>query len=154
MVLTLYIDQLSQPSRALVIFCRLAKIPFQVHELRIARGEHRKYLRGGQRWGAHGATHAQVCAPLAGKVDTLKLPVAQDGDFWLSERCAALVGEIRDLVFDAYMDCSHAILRYLCTTRNISDPWYPVDAKTRARVDSTLDWHHTCVRRAVSDRLR
>jgi len=31
-----------------VIFCRLAKIPFQVHELRIARGEHRKYLRGGQ----------------------------------------------------------------------------------------------------------
>ena len=50
---------------------------------------------------AHGATRAQVCAPLAGKVDTLKLPVAQDGDFWLSERCAALVGEIRDLAFDS-----------------------------------------------------
>eukprot|EP00898_Chlorokybus_atmophyticus_P006108 jgi/Chlat1/6499/Chrsp45S05990 len=42
---------------------------------------------------------------------------------------------------------SHAILRYLATTRHTPDHWYPADPKQRARVDSVLDWHHANTRR-------
>ncbi|KAG0565381.1 hypothetical protein M758_8G180900 [Ceratodon purpureus] len=42
---------------------------------------------------------------------------------------------------------SHAILRYLATTRNVADHWYPKDPKQRALVDAALDWHHLNLRR-------
>jgi len=45
MVLTLYIDFLSQPSRFLYIFCRANNVEFKVRELRIMKGEHRKVLK-------------------------------------------------------------------------------------------------------------
>jgi glutathione S-transferase len=54
------------------------------------------------------------------------VPTMKDGDFVLWE--------------------SHAILRYLCRTREVSDHWYPADAKKRAIVDQYLDWHHTNIR--------
>ena len=38
---TLYVDMMSQPSRALVWFCRLADIPHEVVTTHIARGEHK-----------------------------------------------------------------------------------------------------------------
>lgn len=37
---------------------------------------------------------------------------------------------------------SHAILRYLATTRNAADHWYPMDPRKRALIDAALDWHH------------
>jgi len=45
---------------------------------------------------------------------------------------------------------SHAILRYLATTRNVADHWYPKDPKKRALVDAALDWHHLNLRRYAS----
>jgi len=41
---------------------------------------------------------------------------------------------------------SHSILRYLSSTRNVSDNWYPKDVKLRTVVDMYLDWHHSNVR--------
>nr|PNR50775.1 hypothetical protein PHYPA_009961 [Physcomitrium patens] len=42
---------------------------------------------------------------------------------------------------------SHAILRYLATTRDVADHWYPKDPKRRALIDSVVDWHHLHLRR-------
>ena len=46
----------------------------------------------------------------------------QDGDFALTE--------------------SVAIMKYLASTRDIADHWYPKDSKSRARVDEYLAWQH------------
>ncbi|XP_037077523.1 glutathione S-transferase theta-1-like isoform X2 [Pollicipes pollicipes] len=44
--LKLYYDLMSQPSRAVVMFCKLANIPYQDHPVALRKGEHRsdKYL--------------------------------------------------------------------------------------------------------------
>lgn len=65
------------------------------------------------------------------KVNELqKIPAIVDGDFKLSE--------------------SHAIMRYLCNSRNVSNNWYPKnDAKKRALIDRYLDWHHANTRRCT-----
>ena len=60
----------------------------------------------------------------------LKVPALQEGSFFLYE--------------------SGAILRYLCSSRNLPDHWYPRDLKKRARVDQYLDWHHLNVRIGAS----
>lgn len=42
---------------------------------------------------------------------------------------------------------SHAIMKYIHTTRNLPDHWYPrTDPRKRAKVDEYLDWHHTNLR--------
>ncbi|CAM6116733.1 unnamed protein product [Calypogeia fissa] len=41
---------------------------------------------------------------------------------------------------------SHAILRYLATTRSVPDHWYPADPQKRAIVDCILKWHHVNLR--------
>ena len=41
---------------------------------------------------------------------------------------------------------SHAIMKYLATTRGVPDHWYPAEPKLRARVDQYLDWHHNFLR--------
>ena len=53
----------------------------------------------------------------------VKLPTLKDGTFCLYE--------------------SGAILRYICSSRQLPDHWYPKDVKKRALVDQYLDWHHT-----------
>ena len=45
---------------------------------------------------------------------------------------------------------SHAIMRYLATTRNVADHWYPADPRKRALVDQYLDWHHSWLRLGAS----
>ncbi len=45
-----------------------------------------------------------------------------------------------------HLNESHTILRYLATTKNCADHWYPSDPRKRARVDEYLDWHHTNIR--------
>ena len=48
---------------------------------------------------------------------------------------------------------SHAMMRYLCTTREVPDNWYPKDAKKRAKCDEYLDWHHTNLRNGVTGQV-
>ena len=54
------------------------------------------------------------------------MPAIVDGDFNLSE--------------------SHAIMRYLATSRKCDDHWYPADPRKRARIDEYLNWHHLNIR--------
>ena len=44
-------------------------------------------------------------------------------------------------------------MRYLHTTRNCPDHWYPLDLKKRARVDEYLDWHHSNLRMGTGGRI-
>ena len=44
---------------------------------------------------------------------------------------------------------SHAILRYLATTRGCPDHWYPADLRRRAVVNHYLDEHHNFLRQGV-----
>ena len=39
MTLKIYSDCISQPSRALVLFCRVAEIPHEYHQLKIGNGD-------------------------------------------------------------------------------------------------------------------
>jgi glutathione S-transferase len=57
-----------------------------------------------------------------------QIPAITDGSFNLAE--------------------SHTILRYLHSTRECADHWYPSCSKKRAMVDQYLDWHHTNLRAA------
>ena len=50
-----------------------------------------------------------------------------------------VVPAINDNGFKLYG--GHAVLRYLCDTKEVSSNWYPKDPKERAIVDSYLDWH-------------
>ena len=45
---------------------------------------------------------------------------------------------------------STAILRYLASTRDVSDHWYPKEPRARAQVDMYLDQHHSFLRPGVS----
>lgn len=40
-------------------------------------------------------------------------------------------------------------MRYLATTRECSDHWYPKDLKKRTKIDEFLDWHFTHLRTGV-----
>jgi glutathione S-transferase len=45
---------------------------------------------------------------------------------------------------------SHAILKYLATTRKVADHWYPLNPMQRAKIDCYLDWHHSNLRRTAA----
>lgn len=45
-----------------------------------------------------------------------------------------------------YLSESPTILRYLVTTRNVPEKWYPKDPKKRAVIDRYLDWHPSNIR--------
>ncbi|CAF3881204.1 unnamed protein product, partial [Rotaria sp. Silwood1] len=47
---------------------------------------------------------------------------------------------------DFHLDESHTIMRYICTSRNLPNHYYPNDIKQRAKVDYWLDWHHMNLR--------
>ncbi|XP_030847844.1 glutathione S-transferase theta-1-like [Strongylocentrotus purpuratus] len=71
MVVNVYIDFQSQPCRALVIFLKNTKIPFEIKAIGITRGDHKK--------------------PEFGKVTPLQtVPAIQDGDFSMGETVAII----------------------------------------------------------------
>ena len=56
---------------------------------------------------------------------------------------------IRDISSEGqkfHMSESGSIMKYLATTRNVADHWYPAEPRKRAVVDAYLDWHHTYLR--------
>ena len=58
-----------------------------------------------------------------------QVPAMKDGDFILAQ--------------------SHAILKYLHSSRHCPDHWYPADLIKRAKVDAYLDWHHWFLRQGA-----
>ncbi|EFJ38715.1 hypothetical protein SELMODRAFT_270213 [Selaginella moellendorffii] len=112
MALHLYIDLLSQPSRAIYIFCRVNNIEAEIHHLDLMKREHQ-------------TPEYKAVNPMG------QVPAIVDNGFKLFE--------------------SHAILRYLATTKpGVSSNWYPSDPLRRARIDSVLDWHHGNLRRGAA----
>lgn len=99
----IYTDMLSQPCRALIIYCRVANIPFEFKQTLIKDGMNRteEYTK---------------IHPFQ------KLPAAEHNGVPMFE--------------------SLAIMRYLTSTNDIPDHWYPKDPKSKLRIDQYLDWQH------------
>ncbi|KAH8940822.1 hypothetical protein BDL97_14G004600 [Sphagnum fallax] len=114
--LTLYVDLLSQPCRAVTILCsgmidddddddedaRVNEIEADVQIISLWKKQNRE-------------------PPFLAINPLGKVPAINDGGFTLSE--------------------SHTIMRYLAATRKVADHWYPEDLEKRACVDRMLDWH-------------
>eukprot|EP00088_Acartia_fossae_P010720 TRINITY_DN1536_c0_g1_i11.p1 TRINITY_DN1536_c0_g1~~TRINITY_DN1536_c0_g1_i11.p1 ORF type:complete len:252 (-),score=60.52 TRINITY_DN1536_c0_g1_i11:4-720(-) len=101
--LKVYLDLMSQPARAMYIFCKATGIQHEIVPVRILQGDTK-------------TDEYTAMNPFQ------KVPVLKDGDFTLTE--------------------SVAMLRYLATTRDIADHWYPKDPKQQARVDEYMEWQH------------
>nr|BAS29974.1 glutathione S-transferase theta [Cyprinus carpio] len=102
-----YLDLLSQPCRAVLIFLKHNKIPHTVELVALRKGQHK--------------------TPEFSKLNPMqKVPVLDDNGFVLTE--------------------SDAILKYLATTYNVPDHWYPKLPEKRARVDEYTAWHHVNTR--------
>ena len=41
---------------------------------------------------------------------------------------------------------SHAIMKYICQSRNLPEHWYPKSIEGQAKVDAYLHWHHSNIR--------
>lgn len=133
--LRVFADMVSQPSRAIVLFCKVADIPHTVTLTRIAKGENRatEFVR---------ALALALACSSTGK-ELTRLGLADDVN---------PVGQVPAIV-DVDGFClaeSHAILKYLCATRPVAPTWYPADPKVRARVDQMLDFHHARIRRGCA----
>ncbi|XP_041455859.1 glutathione S-transferase theta-1-like [Lytechinus variegatus] len=84
MVVKVYVDLISQPCRALVIFLKNTKIPFEIEKVNLKAGEHRK-------------SEFVKITPLC------TVPAIQDGDFSMGETVAIikyLATKYADLVPD------------------------------------------------------
>lgn len=114
--MTLYIDMMSQPSRACIIFCRVNGIEAQEHRVDIAKG------------GTRSQEYRDI-NPLG------KLPCLQDGDFVLPE-CASIL---------RYLAESHSVsdhwyprdIRHRAKVNSALD-WYHGNTRMNA---AGLTWH-------------
>ncbi|XP_019171132.1 PREDICTED: glutathione S-transferase T1-like isoform X2 [Ipomoea nil] len=90
MTLKLYVDRMSQPSRALLIFCKANGIEFEEVQIELSKAQHR--------------------TPEFGEINPMKqVPAMVDGDFTLFERYPADLRE-RAMV-DSVLDWHHSNLR-------------------------------------------
>jgi len=147
---TIYADLVSQPSRALVVFCRAAGIPHEVKITRIARGEHR-------------TPEFRKLNPLA------QLPVAQlwDGEEqWALAESHAILKQlclhpevpehwypesprVRGAV-DAALDVHHTRIRRGCAVWAFAKVMGPL-GKLPVPPKEVVDWHGGMARRAFKD---
>jgi len=128
---TLYVDYLSQPSRAVCLLNRCANLGAVEHTLRLRGGE--------QRTEAYKALSPLAKVPLL--VERAAGGASAGAASFLSRSSAAAVYSLPE---------SCAILRYLCSSRRLNDHWYPGAHRQRAAVDAALDWHHSTLRRGAS----
>lgn len=127
---TLYVDLLSQPSRAVCLLNRCASLGAVEHSLRLRAGD--------QRTDAY-----KALSPLA------KVPLLVERATG-SAAAVSFLGRSSDAAVYALPE-SCAILRYLCNSRrSVAEHWYPVAPRQRAAVDAALDWHHATLRRGAA----
>nr|QTW43630.1 GSTtheta [Eurytemora affinis] len=108
MSVKVYADLMSQPARAIVLFCRAAGVPHEHIPIRIAKGEHTtdEYTK---------------MNPLQ------KIPVIKDGDFTLTESVAIYLAREKDIAdhwypkdskaqarVDEYLEWQHLNTRMQC----------------------------------------
>uniref|UniRef100_A0A8C1MNJ4 glutathione transferase n=1 Tax=Cyprinus carpio TaxID=7962 RepID=A0A8C1MNJ4_CYPCA len=110
-----YLDLLSQPCRALLIFLKHNKIPHTVELIALRKGQQK--------------------TPEFTKLNPMqKVPTKLD--------------------ICGFKNCNYcyydAILKYLATTYNVPDHWYPKLPEKRARVDEYTAWHHVNTRMHAS----
>ncbi|KAL0408236.1 UNVERIFIED_CONTAM: Glutathione S-transferase T1 [Sesamum radiatum] len=127
MELKLYVDRLSQPSRALLIFCKANGIEFEEVSIQLGKLQHR--------------------SPQYAEINPMKqVPAIVHGDFKLSESHSILI--YLASAFPGVAEHCHAILIYLASAfPGVADHWYPADVQKRAKIHSVLDWHHSNLRR-------
>ncbi|KAL0447993.1 UNVERIFIED_CONTAM: Glutathione S-transferase T1 [Sesamum latifolium] len=133
MELKLYVDRLSQPSRALLIFCQASGIEFEEVYIQLGKLQHR--------------------TPEFAEINPMKkVPAIVHGDFKLFESHAILI--YLASAFPGVADHCHAILIYLASAfPGVADHWYPADVHKRAKIHSVLDWHHSNLRRGSVEYL-
>ena len=110
----LYVDMMSQPSRACAYFVQLCGLPVEIRAVNLGKREHK-------------APGYLAMNPLG------QVPCLREADgFALPE--------------------SSAILKYLADRhrRRVADHWYPVDLRSRARVNAALDWYHGTIRKGAA----
>ena len=122
MSLKVFADLMSQPARAIAIFCRAANIQHElvnVRRIKIVMCYHNFDICMVQVRITAGDTKTEEYT----KMNPLqKVPVLKDGDFTLTE--------------------SVAMFRYLAREKEVEDHWYPRDSRAQARVDEYLEWQH------------
>ncbi|XP_057251316.1 glutathione S-transferase T1-like [Beta vulgaris subsp. vulgaris] len=116
--LKIYADRRSQPTRAVILFCKVAKQSTnnycRVNGIAFEEVETKLFSNDLQ------TPEYYAINPLK------KLPAIAHGEFTLFE--------------------SHSILMYLACAYHVPDHWYPTDLCKRAKLQSVLDWHHTNLR--------
>ncbi|CAN8232785.1 unnamed protein product [Cochlearia groenlandica] len=136
MKLKVYGDRMSQPSRAIILFCKVNKIQFDEILINLAK--------------------RHQFSPDFKEINPLgKVPAIVDGKLKLFERlqnnsCFSFFYYyyLTNLSIPIILvDYSHAILIYLASSfPSVADHWYPNDLSKRAKIHSVLDWHHTNLR--------
>lgn len=131
-----YYDLMSQPSRALYMFLKMTKIPFEDHQIALRKGEenthkiskheHIKKIPTSIAAGVH------LTKEYHDNVNRFeKVPAIIDNGFQLSE--------------------SVAIFRYLAAKYpDLSASLYPTDLERRGRIDEYLEWQHANTRMTCS----
>ncbi|XP_053135191.1 glutathione S-transferase theta-1-like [Hemicordylus capensis] len=121
MGLELYLDLLSQPSRAVYLFAKKNNIPFEFKHVELFKDS----ILGTKAPGASSPGPAQA-GSLPKVIAVKKVPVLKDETFLLAE--------------------GTAILLYLSRKYKTPDHWYPSDIQKRAKVDEYLSWHQANIR--------
>lgn len=132
-----YYDLMSQPSRALYIFLKSTKIPFD--EFPIA-------LRKGKFHFLHDGTYVHLIYSIL----LFRLFLYFFKGIHLTDEFRDNVNRFKKvpaIVDNGYqLSESVAIFRYLASRNKIDDHWYPKNDKVRGRIDEYLEWQHVNTR--------
>lgn len=125
-----YYDLLCPPSRAVLVFCNILKIPIEEIPVALRKSEYMSCRQRKYQNQLSIVSDEHLTEEFKKNVGKLqRLPILHHNGFSLGE--------------------SVAIFRYLTKDQKIGDPWYPSNVQQRARVDEYLSWTHNNIRFAT-----